>query len=289
MSTSPRRAPAAAIEDELPRFTPFPYGAVSAMSGTTLLGMIGGVDSADGDAAAAADREAQALARGRQAGQLESRQAFEQQLAKEKSNVAAALAQFARDRSAYFGKVEPEMVQLAMSIARKILHREVQVDPMPLAGIVRVALEQIEGATGVRLRVHPQKSADWRQFLTTQLQPANLPEIVEDPSQPLDHCTVETAMGSTAIGLEIQLKEIEQGFARRRGHERLTRSVSRAAGILHRSALEGTRHPARRPPGRVGRAVMLRGRDLSSLRCRRQDCARRDCRISRIHGPIDAA
>jgi flagellar assembly protein FliH len=213
MSTSPRRAPVAAIEAEIPQLTPFPYAAVPAPSGAVLFGMSGGIHAADGDAAAAADREAQALARGRQAGQQESRQAFEQQLTKEKSNIAAALAQFARDRSAYFEKVEPEVVQLALSIARKILHREAQVDPMLLAGIVRVALEQIDGATGVRLRVHPQKSAEWRQFLTTQLQPANLPEIIEDPSQPADQCTVETAMGSTALGLEIQLKEIERGFA----------------------------------------------------------------------------
>jgi flagellar biosynthesis/type III secretory pathway protein FliH len=78
---------------------------------------------------------------------------------------------------------------------------------------VRVALEQIDGATRVQLHVHPQKAADWRQFLATQLEPANLPEIIEDPSQSVDHCTVETTMGSTAIGLEIQLKEIEQGFA----------------------------------------------------------------------------
>jgi flagellar biosynthesis/type III secretory pathway protein FliH len=213
MSTSPRRAPATAIEPELPRLTPFPYDAVSGMGGGTLSGLTVGDHAADGNAAAAAEREAQALARGRQAGQLESRQAFEQQLAKEKSNITAALAQFARDRSAYFEKVEPEVVQLAMSIARKILHREAQVDPMLLAGIVRVALEQIDGATGVRLRVHPQKSADWRQFLSTQLQPANLPEIIEDLSQPVDQCTVETAMGTTAIGLDIQLKEIEQGLA----------------------------------------------------------------------------
>jgi flagellar assembly protein FliH len=212
MSTSPKPALAAAIEEEVPRLTPFPYAAMPTPSGVALFGMNVVVQAADGDAAAA-DREAQAFARGRQAGQQESRLAFEQQLAKEKSNLAAALVQFARDRSVYFEKVEPEVVQLSLSIARKILHREAQVDPMLLAGIVRVALEQIDGATGVRLRVHPQKSAEWRQFLTSQLQPENLPEIIEDPSQPADQCAVETAMGSTAIGLEVQLKEIEQGFA----------------------------------------------------------------------------
>lgn len=213
MSTLPKRAPAAATEAAIPQFTPFPYVAVHASSSATLLGMAGIFRADHDDAATVADREAQAFARGRQAGQQDSRQAFEQQLAKEKSSLAATLTQFARDRSTYFEKVEPEVVQLAMSIARKILHREAQIDPMLLAGIVRVALEQIEGATRVQLRVHPQKAPDWRQFLGAQLEPAKLPEIVEDPSQPLDQCTVETAMGSTSIGLEIQLKEIEQGFA----------------------------------------------------------------------------
>lgn len=214
MSTSPKRAPVAPIEQEtMPQFRPFPYDAVPASSGAALLGMAGIVRAANDDAEAAADREAQAFARGRQAGQQDSRQAFEQQLAREKSNIASALAQFARDRTTYFEKVEPEVVQLALSIARKILHREAQVDPMLLAGIVRVALDQIDGATCVQLHVHPPKAPEWRQFLATQLDPANLPEIVEDPSQPVDQCTVETSMGSTVIGLEVQLKEIEQGFA----------------------------------------------------------------------------
>lgn len=209
MSTSPKQAPAAPLEAPAVQHTPFPYASVPAGSGTTPFGLSGTVD---GDAAAAA-REAQAFARGHQAGQQESRQAFEQQMAKEKSNLTAALAEFVRDRSVYFEKVEPEVVRLAIGIARKILHREAQVDPMVLAGVVRVALEQINGATRVQLHVHPQKAADWRQFLASQLEPANLPEIIEDPSQPADQCTLETTMGSTAIGLEVQLKEIERGFA----------------------------------------------------------------------------
>ena len=212
MSTSPKRA-RSTPGHEISPLTPFPYAAVPVAGGASIFGMDGVVRAADNDAAAAAEREAQAFARGRQTGQQDSRQAFEQQLAKEKSNIATALAEFARDRSTYFEKVEPEVVQLAMSIARKILHREAQVDPMLLAGIVRVALEQIDGATRVRLRVHPQKAAEWRQFLAMQLEPTKLPEIFEDPSQPVDQCTVETAMGATSIGLEIQLKEIERGFA----------------------------------------------------------------------------
>ena len=63
-----------------------------------------------------------------------------------------------------------------------ILHREAQVDPLLLAGIARVALEKIDGATGVILRLHPQNGADWRAYLSTRLDTSDLPEIIGDPS-----------------------------------------------------------------------------------------------------------
>jgi flagellar assembly protein FliH len=160
----------------------------------------------------AAAREAAARAQGQQEGHAEARRIFDEQLARERSSLAAALAQFTRDRAAYFQQVEGEVLQLALSIAHKILHREAQLDPLLLAGIVRVALEKIDAATGVVLRVHPQNAADWRRYLSTHLQPADLPEMVEDPAQPQDRCRLETSMGTATVGLEVQLKEIEQGL-----------------------------------------------------------------------------
>ena len=133
-------------------------------------------------------------------------------MARERASLAAALAHFSRDRANYFQKVESEVVQLALAIARKILHREAQVDPLLLAGIARVALEKIDGATTVVLRLHPQNASDWRGYLATQLDPAYLPEIVEDASQSPDSCTLETSMGQTSLGLDVQMKEIEQGL-----------------------------------------------------------------------------
>lgn len=206
MSTSPSRAlekPAACP----PKVEAFPYDSVSetAVRDSSL-------NSAGTSEDAEASRESQALARGLREGKAEAQKKFEEQLARERSALAAALAQFTRDRAAYFQSVEREVVQLALSIARKILHREAQVDPLLLAGIARVALEKVEGATGVVLRVHPQNAADWRRFLSLELDPADLPEIVEDPAQSPDTCLLETAMGTAMLGLDVQLKEIEQGL-----------------------------------------------------------------------------
>lgn len=217
MSTSPSRAPVrrSAGDDSAPEseLQPFPYDPIpQAMARTVALGQIASLNPALQAQAEAADRESQARAQGQKEGQAKAQMIYQEQLAKERSNLAATLAQFARDRAAYFERVEAEVVQLAVSIARKILHREAQIDPLLLVGLVRVALEKIDGATHIVLRVHPQNSADWHRYLATHLQSAELPEIIEDPLLPQDRCTLETSMGAATIGLDVQLKEIEQGL-----------------------------------------------------------------------------
>lgn len=227
MSTSPKPSPVAnaamPVSSGLaPAATlqPFPYDVVplggarrSSVAKTVAEGFASvSASTTNAEEDEAASREAQARALGQQEGKAEARKSFEEQLARERANLSVALAQFTHDRAAYFEKVEAEVVQLSLSIARKILHREAQIDPLLLAGMVRVALEKIDGATGIRLRVHPQNVADWRRYLTTHLDPADLPEIVEDPAQAPDRCTLETSMGTAMIGLEVQLKEIEQGL-----------------------------------------------------------------------------
>jgi flagellar assembly protein FliH len=227
MSPSPARGPAhtpiraaARSTDAVsgaprPETQPFPYVLVTTRtpSSVAIESFAEAVaDPSSKDAAGAAAREIEARVLGRQEGRAEAEKTFADRLAREREGLAAALAQFTRDRADYFQKIEGEVVQLALAIARKILHREAQTDPLLLVSIVRVALEKIDGATGVVLRVHPDNAAEWRRYLLTHLEPANHPQIVEDPAQPLDHCVLETAMGTAVIGVEVQLKEIEHGL-----------------------------------------------------------------------------
>jgi len=160
-----------------------------------------------------AQREAQAREQGRQAGEAKVRAEMEREIASLRAQVAAALAGFAQERAAYYGQVEREVVQLALSIARKVLHREAQVDPLLLAGIVRVALEQLGSGTEVLVRVHPAQAQSWKAYLAQALDPRNLPQVVEDPALEPDRCVLQTLLGTTEIGLEVQLKEIERGLA----------------------------------------------------------------------------
>ncbi|HTS36810.1 MAG TPA: FliH/SctL family protein [Candidatus Solibacter sp.] len=191
---------------------PFPYDAIApgaaphAGLGVFSVGMMAGQDAEQASATT------QARLQGRQQGQAEAQAAFERQLTKERDHLATAVAGFSRDRAGYFRKVEGEVVKLALAIARKILHREAQVDPMLLAGLVRVTLEKIDAATEIVLRVHPLHAAEWKQYLALHLEPQQQPEIVEDPGLAPDTCVLQTSMGTALLGTEVQLKEIEQGL-----------------------------------------------------------------------------
>jgi len=154
----------------------------------------------------------QARAHGMREGEAQSRGKFERELTGERQSLAKAVQDFARDREAYFCHVEAEVVKLAIGIARKILHREVQVDPLLLAGVVRVGLEKIALGTSVRLRVHPDHVYAWHDFFSNQPEHGVVPELLGDATLGMGQCILETALGTTELTLEAQLAEIERGF-----------------------------------------------------------------------------
>lgn len=227
MSSSPSRAPVLPVVEkvvagESGEASPFPYSDAVAAPGQRNFRLAEhksadertgrGESDALTAAARSAEREAQLTEFGRQQGAATCRAQFEEQLAGERTAVAQALKDFARERGAYYQKLEEETVRLALSIARKVLHREAQVDPLLLMGTVRVALEKIEGATGVSLVVHPQRAEEWRRYLATRMDATELPEVVEDAAMGLAQCGLRTAMGTADLSVEMQLKEIEQGL-----------------------------------------------------------------------------
>jgi flagellar assembly protein FliH len=157
-------------------------------------------------------REARARKEGREEGMAQGRTEFEKKLTSVQQSLVQAVRDFACERETYFHKVEAEVVGLAVAIARKILHREAQVDPLLLAGVVRVGLDKVAAGTRVRLRVHPDQIRAWQTFFAQQPDLRSLPELMGDATLGPGRCMLETELGSTDLTLETQLKEIEQGF-----------------------------------------------------------------------------
>jgi flagellar assembly protein FliH len=122
------------------------------------------------------------------------------------------VAQFQRKTSEYYSRAEVELVHLALGIARKILHREAQVDRMLVAGLVRVALEKLQQGTKVAVHVRPEEMVEWNKYFQENPAGGMQIEVMADPAVEAHNCVLETELGSTQLGLEAQTKEIEQGF-----------------------------------------------------------------------------
>jgi flagellar assembly protein FliH len=157
-------------------------------------------------------QQAEAFEHGRESAQEQLRAALDATLVRGREQIGRALDEFARERASYYRRIEGEVVQLALAIARKILHREMQLDPHVLAGIVRVTLEKLDAGTRVDLYVHPAEATDWRHYFACQMEGVPAPEVHEDPAVPAGECRIETSLGSTEVGFELQLKEIETGL-----------------------------------------------------------------------------
>ena len=145
-------------------------------------------------------------------GKAQAKAEYEGLAAREREGVAKALREFAQSRDEYFHQVEGEVVALALAIVRKILHREAQVEPMLLSGLVRVALEKMAASQTVRMRVHPSQIAMWTQYFMDHPDVRVRPELSGDDSLEPVCCQIETEMGVTELNLEMQLKEIEKGL-----------------------------------------------------------------------------
>jgi len=136
---------------------------------------------------------------------------FERRLEQERLRLAEAISSFQQERTDYYTHVEPEIVQLILAVARKILHREAHLDHMLLAALAKVAVESLQQRSHVVLRVAAESCADWREFFAAHLSGTKI-EILEDSQLGACDCVLETDLGMADIGIEAQLKEIERGF-----------------------------------------------------------------------------
>ncbi len=159
-----------------------------------------------------AAREQRAYEAGFREAESRLRGELDKLLTAERARINKALGEFGHEKQSYYQRVETEVVSLALSIARKILHREAQMDPMLMAGMVRVALEKISTGSSVKLRVPPGEVSRWIDLLDSQEGLEPNPEVVADTAIAAGECVLETEVGTTELSIERQIKEIENGF-----------------------------------------------------------------------------
>lgn len=106
-------------------------------------------------------------------------------------------------------EAEQDVVKLSLMVARRLLHRELQVDGGALLGLVKAALDKLDLDETPRVRLHPDYAEPVRAHLAGV---APRMEVSADAGLPPGALVFETQRGSLDAGLETQLAEIERGF-----------------------------------------------------------------------------
>jgi flagellar assembly protein FliH len=127
--------------------------------------------------------------------------------------LSRSLSDLASIRSRVRKAAESDLLKLAIAVARRVLHRELTLDPGSIEGLIRVALEKLESRELCRVRVHPDQEPVIRTLLARFS--AAAVELIPDPTLQCGDVLFETAHGTLDGSIEAQLQEIERGFADR--------------------------------------------------------------------------
>ena len=109
-------------------------------------------------------------------------------------------------------EAEEDLVALALAIARRILHRELTMAPEALLGLVKAALEKIDGRELHSVRVRPEDAAMIQQHFEKMGLPRRV-EVIGDPGLERGAAILDSSRGALDASVETQLAEIERGFA----------------------------------------------------------------------------
>jgi flagellar assembly protein FliH len=156
------------------------------------------------DAHAAGMKEGEATGRNRAAAELQP--VIER--------LSTAIEEIAGLRPRLRREAESDMVKLSLAIARRILRRELAVDPDALHGLVLAALEKLQGQEICRVKVHPSLAASLTACLRKGLSGATV-EVLADASAQPGTVVFETGRGNLDASVESQFQEIERGLTDR--------------------------------------------------------------------------
>jgi flagellar assembly protein FliH len=127
-----------------------------------------------------------------------------------REQLARSLNEVAALRITMAEQSERELVHLALEIAKKVVHREVAIDPdIPLT-LARLALARLQRVAAV-VRLHPE-DFEYVSARREELRATAMIELVSDPAIGRGGCVVESERGDIDARIEQQFANIERGL-----------------------------------------------------------------------------
>jgi flagellar assembly protein FliH len=110
-------------------------------------------------------------------------------------------------------QVEREVVKLAVEVAKKMVYREIHIDPAIIQTLVRVALSHVSEKSAVTIHVNP---GDYAYLLKQRAELAQSEgrdiAFVADNSIEQGGCLIQTECGDIDARIEEKFREVENAF-----------------------------------------------------------------------------
>jgi flagellar assembly protein FliH len=125
--------------------------------------------------------------------------------------VAQAIDDLAQLRRAITRHTEQQMVQLALALARRIVLRELSLDPDLVAALAHVAVERLGEQAPATIRLHPEDYATVVAHRGEQWEGTQV-SVVPDPAVQRGGCLVESDFGLIDATVDAQFAELSRAL-----------------------------------------------------------------------------
>ena len=164
--------------------------------------------------AAFAEREHAAREAGFREGEAAGKAHAESEVRSAIGQLSQSIVDLDQYRTRLFRQSEADAVRLSIAIARRVLRREVTLDPSAIEGLIRAALERLQSQERCRVRMHPNYIPVLRSEVDRLGMSAKV-EVIADPAQEPGAAVFEMSRGNLDASIDTQLREIERGLVDR--------------------------------------------------------------------------
>jgi flagellar assembly protein FliH len=117
-----------------------------------------------------------------------------------------------RERARLLTEVRPELLEIVLSLAREIIGHEVRADPAIIEHTLTQALQNLQFATRIAVRLHPDDLAHLQAHAAVWQQHAPALEFVADEAIERGGCALDSDRGGFDATLETQLRTLREAL-----------------------------------------------------------------------------
>jgi flagellar assembly protein FliH len=157
--------------------------------------------------------ERQAYEKGYQQGEVAGQEIGRKQFESVIKSLESGHKELEKEKVKILRAMEPDVVALAMAIARKVVHGEIEVNPDVVIQNIRACIDQLANRDKVTVRVNPSDYshvAAYKDNLAEDAAGVRSLAFEADPSIPRGGAKVETEFGEMDARIDQQLEQLEK-------------------------------------------------------------------------------